>query len=138
MTTGVVNGTDLRLYIDSTKIGRPTTCNVDFSVETRQTLDKDSPGNGWSEFSAGQKTGTMGTSGFLAFDTPNELVSEIFTRLKNGTVAVIRFTTDVVGDTYWEASVICTALSITGPVEADSTFDMTFQITGEPTQGTES
>ncbi len=138
MTTGVLNGTDFRLYLSGNVIGRATNCSLEMTAEIRTILDKDSPGSGWQEGSRGVKSATISTTGFLAFDTTNTKVSAIFTLFDAGTVSVCRFTTDETGDTYWEASVIVNSISLGSPVEDNVTYDIGFIVTGAVTQGTES
>lgn len=138
MTTGVVNGTDLRVYKGGTAIGRATNCTLNVTRELREILDKDSPGGGFVQYAPGRKSGTMSTDGFVAFDTANIGVDDLFTDLNNGNLVVVRFTTDEAGDTYWEASAYVNSFSLTGPVEDNSTYSVEFTLTGSITQGTES
>lgn len=138
MTSGVLNGTDFRLYLSGTVIGRSTNCSMELTAEIRTILDKDSPGAGWQEGKRGTKSATLSTTGFVAMDTANTKVSDIFTLFDNGTVSVCRFTTDETGDTYWEASVLVNSISLGAPVEDNVTYDISFSVTGAVTQGTES
>lgn len=137
-TTGVVNGTDLRIYVGGTAIGRATTCSLSVSREQREILDKDSPGGGWLQYAPGRKSGTMSTDGFVAYDTANETVGDLFTFLDNGSALVLRFTTDEAGDNYWEASGFVSSWALNAPVEENSTYSIEFQLTGAVTKGTES
>jgi predicted secreted protein len=136
-TTGVVNGTDLRVYKGGTVIGRATTCNFNVSADMREILDKDNVG-GFRQYTPGAMSGTMSTDGFVAFDSPNETVGEMFTAMKNKTLMVCRFTTDEAGDTYWEASAYISSFGLSAAVEDNSTYSVEFQLTGEVTTGTES
>lgn len=138
MTSGVLNGTDFRLYLGGVAIGRATNCSMEMTAEIRTILDKDSPGAGWQEGSRGVKSATLSTTGFVSMDTANKKVSQIFTLFDAGTVSVCRFTTEETGDTYWEASVIVNSISFGAPVEDNVTYDIGFTVTGAVTQGTES
>jgi len=51
---------------------------------------------------------------------------------------LIRFTTDVNGDTYWEGSVHITSLEFGAPVEDNSTYSVSFTGVGALGTGTES
>ena len=48
-TTGIINGTLMRLYKDSTAIGYATSCQMNVSAAMREILTKDSAAGGWRE-----------------------------------------------------------------------------------------
>jgi predicted secreted protein len=136
-TTGIVNGTNLRFYMENAKIGEATSCTLNLSRETRDTLTKDTTGS-WASFAPGRKSGTCDIEGLVSFSTTNEQVSDIFTAFDNGTSMTMRFTTDVNGDTYYECEVIFTSMTLTAAVEENATYSATATIIGAVTQGTES
>lgn len=138
MTQGVVNGTNLRIYIGGTAIARATTCALNASMETREILDKDSPGQGWVEIAPGRRRATLSTSGLVCYDSANIKVSTLFNNLKNGTVVVVRYTTDETGDSYWEGSGLITSFGLNAEVQSNATYSAEFAITGELQIGTES
>lgn len=137
MTTGVVNGTNLRVYKGGVAIGRATTCNLNVSTDMREILDKDNTG-GFRQYTPGAISGTMSTDGFVAFDSANETVGDLFTALSSKSLVVCRFTTDEAGDNYWEASAYVSTFGLSAAVEDNSTYSVEFQLTGAITQGTES
>jgi predicted secreted protein len=137
-TTGFVNGTLLRIYKGGTKIGYATSCSISFSMETRSTLTKDTPGNGWVENATGQKSFTLETEFIFSYDTPNVDPVDLFTDFNNRTPLVLRLTTDVAGDTYWEGTAYVTSYNISSPVEDNITCSATFTGTGAISTGTES
>lgn len=142
-TSGIINGTDLRIYYGSpaTAIAYATSCTLDVTREIRETLSKDTPGAGWRTISVGRKQATLSTEGLVSDvgdSTANNQVYDIFTLLDNGTEVTLRFTTDNNGDTYLQANGYATAISINAPVEENSTFSVTFEITGAMSSGTES
>jgi hypothetical protein len=134
MAQTYVNGTDLRFYLGGVAIGGATSCSMELSVETREALTKDDVG-GWATFEVGRKSGTMTAEGLMSNDTPNFLVSQLFTALKDGTILEIAFTDETPGNASWEASVICTGLNVSAPVEENTTYSATFTIRGEPSLG---
>ena len=137
-TTGIVNGTNLRIYMSGVAIGHATSCTLDMTRETRETLTKDAPGGGWATSEVGRKSATLSTDGLLSFDTSNKKVSDLFTAFDNGTLLLLKFATSVQGDTYWQGSGYITALNINTPVEDNSSFSATFTVSGAITQGTNS
>jgi predicted secreted protein len=130
-----VNGTDLRFYKDGVAIGEATSCSMDLSLETRETLTKDNVGS-WVRNEAGRRSGTLQAEGLVSYDTTNESVSDLFTTFENGDVVIIRFTTGDAATPYWEASAICTGLSISAAVEENSTYSASFAVNGAVTLGT--
>lgn len=137
-TTGFVNGTNLRIYKGGTKIGYATSCSLSFSMETRSTLTKDTQGSGWVENATGQKSFTLSTEFLFSYDTPNIDPVDLFTDFDNRTPLVLRFTTDVQGDKYWEGTGYITSYEINAPVEDNITCSATFTGSGAVTSGTES
>ena len=137
-TSGIVNGTDLRIYMGGVAIGHATTCSLDMTRETRETLTKDAPGGGWATAEVGRKSATLSTDGMFSYDTTNKKFSDLFTAFDNGTLLLLRFTTDESGDTYWQGSGYITSLNLTAPVEDNTTYSATFTVNGAIVTGTES
>lgn len=137
-TSGIVNGTDLRIYMGGVAIGHATTCSLDMTRETRETLTKDAPGGGWATAEVGRKSATLSTDGMFSYDTSNKKFSDLFTAFDNGTLLLLRFTTDETGDTYWQGSGYITSLNLSAPVEDNTTYSATFTVNGAIVTGTES
>jgi predicted secreted protein len=137
-TSGIVNGTDLRIYMGGVAIGHATTCSLDLTRETRETLTKDAPGGGWATAEVGRKSATLSTDGMFSYDTTNKKFSDLFTAFDNGTLLLLRFTTDENGDTYWQGSGYITSLNLSAPVEDNTTYSATFTVNGAIVTGTES
>ena len=137
-TSGIVNGTDLRIYMGGVAIGHATTCSLDMTRETRETLTKDAPGGGWATAEVGRKSATLSTDGMFSYDTTNKKFSDLFTAFDNGTLLLLRFTTDENGDTYWQGSGYITSLNLSAPVEDNTTYSATFTVNGAIVTGTES
>lgn len=136
-TTGIINGTLLRIYKDGVAIGHAVTCSLDVSMATRETLTKDLPGAGWTTFEPGKKSGTLSTDGLVAFDTPNESVMDLFDALDNNEVLVIRFDTGgETGDPFWQGTGYCTAFNMGATVEENVTYSATFTVSGAVVKGT--
>lgn len=136
-TTGIVNGTNLRIYKGGVKIGYATSCTLSLSMETRQTLTKDTPGNGWVEVASGQKSATLSTEFLFSYDTANISPEDLWDDFDARTLLLLRFTTDAQGDKYWEGSGYITSLEISSPVEDNITCSATFTVSGAIAKGTE-
>ena len=136
-TTGIINGTLMRLYKDGTAIGAATTCNMTTARALRETIHKDNPGTGWREVEVGQKTATLSTEALYSLDTANVTPGTLFDALDNGTLMLFKFTTDVSGDDYYQGSAYCTQFDINAVVEENTTYSCTFEITGAVTRATE-
>jgi hypothetical protein len=65
-TTGIINGTLMRLYKDAVAIGYATSCQMNISSAMREILTKDSAAGGWREVKKGQLSGTLSTEALYA------------------------------------------------------------------------
>ncbi len=135
-STGVINGTDLRVYVGGLAIGYATSCTLDFSVETKETIHKDSPGTGWTEVTTGSKSGTCTFEGFYNEDSSANKPSGLFALMDAETLVGCAFKTGTSGDTRYDFSGYITAVSFTGPVEENSTFSGTITLSGAPSTTT--
>lgn len=136
-TSGVVNGTDLRIYKGGTAIGRATTCTLNITRETREILDKDNVGS-WVNYAAGRKSATLSTDAFFTYDSSNVKPEALWADLDNGTLITWRFTTDETGDKYWDGSGLVTSFSVNAAVEENTTYSVEITVSGAITLGTES
>lgn len=133
-TTGIINGTLLRVYVDVsgtlTPIGHATSYTLDLTMDTLEVADKDNTGN-WKNYQTSQKSGTLSVDAFYSYDTTNVSPSDLFAYFDNGTLLTIYGSTEVLGDVRKKFTGYITALSETAPNNELSTFNMTIQITGE-------
>lgn len=135
-TTGVINGTNLRLYIGSTPIGYATSCTLSFSREVRETIHKDNPGSGWVESEPGQKSGTCTVEALYNEDgttSSYEVPRSLFDALDDGTELSCTVETGTAGDNIYTFSAYCTEYEVTAAVEENATYSATFTITGAVT-----
>lgn len=135
-TSGIVSGTDLRLYVGGLSIGYATTCTASFSMEVINTIHKDSPGSGWQTNTGGQKSGTVSFEGFVNEDSSGKKPIDLFTLLDDKTEVGCAFKTGTSGDTRLDFSALVTSVEITAPVEENSTFSGTLTVTGAVTNTT--
>lgn len=138
-STGVINGTNLRLYIGSTPIAYATSCTLSFSRELRETIHKDNPGSGWAESEPGQKSGTLTVEALYNEDgTSNnyETPRTLFDALDGGTELSCTVETGTSGDNIYTFSAFCTEYEVTAAVEENATYSASFTITGAVTMST--
>jgi hypothetical protein len=134
MTTGVINGTLLRLYIGGNAVAYATSSTLDLTTALRETIHKDNPGSGDREVEPGQKSGTCSFEALYSEDGDNNDFAELFDAWKDRTKLTCMISTEVAGDTKYTFEAYLTSLSSTGPVEENATFSGTLEITGSITK----
>lgn len=137
---GVVNGTDLRIYDGGVPLGYATSCTLDMTAETRETLHKDGVSS-WAESEVGQLSASLSFEGFFSEDTTINAVTvksveDIFTKFAAKTAISWTFTTDVTGEVVYSGSGSLTSLSYNAGVEENSTYSGSITVSGAVTQGT--
>lgn len=134
-TTGVVGGSLLRITSGGNNIAYATSCTFDRSRSTTTRVHKDLTG-GQAEVAINEDTTTVTVDGFFNYDGTNNSVDVLNTAYANKTELTMELTTGVTGDTEWQFTAICTALSFTAEAQQDSTFSATFTVQGAVTQAT--
>ncbi|MBK8706581.1 MAG: hypothetical protein IPN33_25430 [Saprospiraceae bacterium] len=142
MTTGIIVGDYARFYINDEPVGYATSCTLDFSRETRQTLHKDNytGSTGWATQTMGTASGTFSGEAFFSMDGYNSGTHaspfDIYAFLAAGTQTTVQFripgTLDAVGDQYWEFNAYITAQSISAPTNDNATFSFSGVVEGAP------
>jgi len=143
ITSGIVVGDYARFYLEGEPIGYATSCTLDFSRETKQTLHKDNytGSTGWATSTLGTASGTFSGEAFFSQDGYNTSTHaspfDLFDMLTNGTAVTVQFripaSVDNVGDKYWEFESYITAQSISAPTNDNATMSFSGIINGEPT-----
>ena len=129
-TTGIINGTDLLVYVGGTAITHSTSASISFSMETRDASTKDS--DGYREILEGQRSFTIEAEAMTALDA-TEGFEELFTAWQNRTALTIKFGTSDATDQFYQGTGYCTSLSVDSGVEDSSTFSGSFEMTGTVT-----
>ena len=130
VTTTKINGTVLKVYIDTVLLGYVTESSFDTSANIIETSNKDT--NKFSEFIAGRTTSTISVSAMHQFDA-TEGFKELFADIKTGTAVSVIISNENQDDFEWTANCLVSSLSISMPDDDVVTYDCEFQITGEPT-----
>lgn len=135
-TTGVINGTLLRLYIGGSAVAYATSCTLSMNTELRETIHKDNPGSGNREIETGQKSGSISFDALYSSDGAANAPDDLFTTWDNRTSISWIISTEVAGDVKYTGSGYITSLELNAPVEENSTISGTIEIDGSITKAT--
>ena len=128
MTTGILNGTLMALYIGGVKVANLVTNGFSLSRPTRETSNKDS-GN-WATKKHKRASWSMNGNAMVAFDAGYG-VDDIFDAIVNSTEVAIMTSTEVVGDIKYWGTALVTEFSPDFPDDDNSTYSVTFEGTGQ-------
>jgi len=128
-----MNGTLLGVYSASTLIAHATEGSISLSMDTRDATTKDSSGT--RDLLEATKSGTSSVSALYAEDAAYG-VDDLMTAWSARTTLTIKFSTEVTGDHYWEASAYVTSLEVNSGMEDNVTYSATFELSGAITYGT--
>ena len=130
ITTTKLNGTVLKVYIDTVLLGFVTEESFDISANIIETSSKDS--GKFADFIAGRTTSTLSFSAMHQFNA-TEGYKEMFADIKAGTAVSVIISNENAGDYEWTASCLISSLSISFPDDDVVSYDGEFQVSGEPT-----
>jgi hypothetical protein len=132
MTTGVVSGTELRLFVGGAAVAYATTCTANFTAEIITTVHKDSPGGGWPSGTVGNRSGSVTSEALFNEDGAANTGWDLMTDLKNGTEVTWAFTTAADGDKQMVGTGFVASISMNAAVNENATFTVEITVTGEP------
>ncbi len=132
-TVGIVDGHDMRWFINGTAVAQALTCSINFTAETRKSTNKDSTGS-WSVIKIGEKSFTGSVEAHYA---EGESYETLWAAFIAGTSLTMEFTTGVSGDLYDNCTVFITSLERSAADNEDVTFTATFEGSGAPSRDTE-
>jgi len=133
-TSGVLNGTDFRIWVSGEAIGYSTSCSLSMSAELRETIHKDNPGSGWRTFLIGQKSATITVDAFYNTDA-----NSVYSARKDPDDVAALFINETPfqwqfraasGDDMYSGSGYVTEMSIDSPVEDNATYSLTIEVNG--------
>ena len=133
-STGKNNGTLIALYLGGSKISHLTSADMSLEHALRDATTKDSAG--WKESLEGLRSASFNCEGYFAEDATvgfDDLTAELITSRDQVT---IRYSSEVTGDKYYEATAYITNLSRSAGVEETETFSCSLEVTGAVTEGT--
>jgi len=132
----IINGTDLRVYNNTTAIGEATSATLSISREMRSILTKDSPSSGWVSNKPGSKSATLTVEALYSETSDNVQPDVLFDALDNGTVLALTLKESTAGYNFYSFSAYCTSFEISSPVEDNVSYSATFTVTGAIGRGT--
>jgi len=132
-TAGIINGTDLIVYVAGTKIYHSTSFTLSRVQGTRDATTKDSAG--WRDLLEATREWSMTGNALFAFDATYGF-DELFEVMDTRAAVVVKFSTEVSGDSYYQGSAFLTALDADAPTEDNAGFSFTFEGTGALTKYT--
>ena len=131
-TTGIVNGSLLRLYVGDVAIAYSTSDTLDLTRAMREIAHKDNT-SAWVEVAPGQKSATFSTELLFAEvgDTSaNVKFNTLFSSWDAGTAVVCTYTTDVVDDSIYTFSAFIESLSLNSSNQENVTASASLRING--------
>lgn len=132
MTTGIVSGHDLRIYIAGSTVAYATSCTFAATAEFQGIVHKDVPFGGWQDGTSGSKSATLSTSALVSFDGTGNKPFALFSLLSLGTSITWQFSTDEGGDTMLSGLGIVTSITINAPAGENATYDLEITVKGTP------
>ena len=128
----IFNGTNLGVYIGGTLIAAAQDVSMSLSMETIDITTKDSAG--YRELLAGLRSGSMSCNGLIDYvDASNKDVTDLYGAWEGRTELTLKFSSEITGDTSFEASGFLTSLEQSGGTEDTATYSATFELTGQVT-----
>lgn len=131
-TTGIVNGSLLRLYVGDVAVAYSTSDTLDLTRAMREIAHKDNT-SAWVEVAPGQKSATFSTELLFADvgDTSaNIKFNTLFDSWNNGTAIVCTYTTDVLGDSIYTFNAFIESLSLNSANQENVTASASLRING--------
>ena len=132
-STGIMNGTLLGVYAGGTLIAHATEGSISLSMDTRDATTKSSSGT--RDLLEATKSGTISVSALYAEDAAYG-VEDLMTAWSGRSTLTVKFSTEVTGDRYWEASAYVTSLEVNASMEDNVSYSATFELSGTITYGT--
>lgn len=127
-STGVINGTDLGLYVagSPTLLGASTSCTINLNRDMRDTSNKDSAG--WKKVLPGQKSWTVSAEGLFIPNGTNNYYT-LYTAWAAGTALTLtwKVISNPTGDMSYAGTAYITSLSKNAPNEGNVTYSVSFQ-----------
>lgn len=132
-TAGIINGTLIGIYVAGTKVANATSNDLDLSMALRETTNKDT--SGYKTSLGGILSWTCSGEGFFAEDAAYGF-DDLFAVWAARTAVTVMISSQVSGDKKYTGSALLINLKRTAPLEANTTFTVSFEGTGALTEAT--
>jgi hypothetical protein len=137
-TTGIMNGSLLRLYVDGVAVAYSTSDTLDLTRAMRELAHKDNT-SAWVEVSPGQKSATFSTELMFADigdASANTKFNTLFSSWDSGTSIVCTYTSDVTGDSIFTFNAFIESLSLSAANQESVTASCSLRVNGAVTRYT--
>lgn len=137
-TTGIMNGSLLRLYVDGVAVAYSTSDTLDLSRAMREMAHKDNT-SAWVEVAPGQKSATFSTELMFADigdSTANTKFNTLFASWDAGTLVTCLYTSSVNGDSVFSFTAYIESLSLNAANQESVTASASLRVNGAITRYT--
>lgn len=128
VTAGTISGNGVLVYLDGTAIGCTTGGTLTITNNQVETTCKDN--DGAVTYAAGSQDWNIQVDGNTKLDAPVGLQALAELAMSKETVTVRMATANTVDDPYFEGDAFVSSFSWTNPVNAPSTYSVTFSPRG--------
>jgi hypothetical protein len=132
-TTGIINGTNMLLYVDGTAIAGSKTCEFALTHSPRETTVKSDAG--YETFGEGKRSWNGKCDGLIALDATGTTFTSLVALWNNRTKVLLKFSTEASGDKYWYGYGYLKDVSQNDPDNTSAGFSCSFEGTGSFTEG---
>ncbi|BAQ92581.1 Phage minor tail protein 2 [uncultured Mediterranean phage uvMED] len=134
-TTGVFNGTNLILKIESNTLGHTTSCSLTLNGDLPEATTKDS--SGFQEVIAGVMSGEISFDGLVAYDDTANAIN-LADYLLARTQLTCVFGTAITGDAVYTAEGFLSSVEMSAEMESPVSYSGSITLTGSITKSTNS
>ncbi|MFA6260395.1 MAG: phage tail tube protein [Bacteroidia bacterium] len=131
-TTGVVNGSLVKLKLTGSAVAYLTTNDLNIANALRDTTNKDSA---WASFLGGLLSGNFSWE-LLHVEDGTEGFDTAFASITGGTVIAFDITSGVSGDKHYSGNMLFETLKISYPMNQNAVVSGSAKVTGAITEGT--
>lgn len=132
-TTGVINGTAVKLAIAGQNVAYCTNASLALNTDTIDTTTKDS--SGWAEYIGGMNSWEMSGDAYYtnASGTNERSAAYVLSAMTNKSIVIVSMYNSPynIGDLYWSGSGIFTSLEISAGVEEAANFSFNIKGIGQ-------
>jgi len=137
---GIVNGSNMRVYVGTTPIAYATSCSMELSTEVKDRIHKDTTGNS-REITASTLSGTVSVEALYSEDTTVNASSRyssvnIISAWKARTKLFCKVSDATSSNTQYVFYAYITSVSASFAADEDGTVSATLDITGDVTIST--
>ncbi len=127
MSTGVINGTDIALYVDGTAISYSTSCNITITGPGAAEINHKDSGNWMEKLKKKGITWAANVDGMFALDGAGVSIREIYDVLNGLVTVTIKMATSDVTDPFFSGLAVADGFNVDGPLEEGGTFSASFE-----------